>query len=346
MFYECIRGGTEEVISMELSIIIPIYNAEKYVLECLESIKINNKDSIEVLLIDDGSTDQSADICKRWCETHLNYHYHRKKNGGVSSARNKGIEIACGKYIMFLDADDKLAQDWQKKVILFLEKDYDFIAFSYSTLFSDGTVKKELFSKNQASVIKDKEQIMEILLTTPLLHTCWAKLFKKQIIQSGNIFFPKDVSIGEDYIFVLEYMQKSFKGLLVNDVLLYYRQVSDSAMRRFQYSARKDALIQLFLYVKEYAIHHQCQSMIDKLYVYYFRSFTKFMLDMSAGGTMKQCIRWTNDILSEKNIQMILSNVKKECIGSIKKLEWVFLKRKMVIPIVCYFKIKSIFMKR
>ena len=93
-----------------VSVIVPIYNAEEYLRDCLDSLVSQTvaQEKMQVLLIDDGSTDESADICMEYCALHSNFAYKRIENSGVSAARNCGLKMAEGKYIMYLDSDDKL----------------------------------------------------------------------------------------------------------------------------------------------------------------------------------------------------------------------------------------------
>ena len=95
----------------KVSVIVPVYNIEKYLLECLESIASQTLDNIQVLLIDDGSKDSSGQICRKYVSTHPNFEYYYKENGGTASARNTGLLHACGEYIGFVDSDDWIEPD-------------------------------------------------------------------------------------------------------------------------------------------------------------------------------------------------------------------------------------------
>lgn len=111
----------------KISVVIPVYNCGEYLEACVESLKKQTmrSDDFQIIFVNDGSTDNSAEICNSLAERNSNIVYFEKENGGVSSARNKGIELAKGKYILFLDADDTLTSDTLKKVYKFFEKHYD-----------------------------------------------------------------------------------------------------------------------------------------------------------------------------------------------------------------------------
>ncbi|MBQ8027245.1 MAG: glycosyltransferase family 2 protein [Clostridia bacterium] len=111
----------------KISVIIPVYNCEKYIKSCVESLKGQTmpSDEFQIVFINDGSPDNSGEICRSYSESEKNIVYFEKENGGVSSARNKGIELAEGKYIMFLDADDTLSKKSLQAVYNFFEAHYD-----------------------------------------------------------------------------------------------------------------------------------------------------------------------------------------------------------------------------
>lgn len=120
----------------KVSIIIPIYNSEEYIANTLNSLvnQIFDIDEMEVLMIDDGSVDRSAEICKKYAEKYSNFKLYQKENGGVSKARNFGIDKAQGKYIMYLDADDTYSCETVKNVVAFFDEHYDEIDVATFTL--------------------------------------------------------------------------------------------------------------------------------------------------------------------------------------------------------------------
>lgn len=184
-----------------ISIIVPIYNKEKYLRRCIESIINQSYANLEVILINDGSTDNSLKICKEY-ESDSRIKVIDKMNGGVSEARNIGIKSSHGEKILFIDADDYIENDYVEKISEFnedlvicgyyMEKDGKrTVMNSYDTLLS---TKSDIHKK-----VLDKKYIK--LLVTPYL-----KLFKRDIIEKFNIEFEKNISYGEDACFVFDYV--------------------------------------------------------------------------------------------------------------------------------------------
>ena len=128
-----------------LSIIIPVYNVEKYIYECLDSI-IYQKNCIndcEIILVNDGSTDSSGDICKKYAKKYKNIKYLSKKNGGLSDARNFGIENASGNYIWFIDSDDYIQKDCISKIVKAIKEKKTDVIVCQSKIVDDNNNKLE-----------------------------------------------------------------------------------------------------------------------------------------------------------------------------------------------------------
>lgn len=198
----------------KLSIIIPVYNAEKFLKKCLDSIMIYKNDFFEVIVVDDGSTDSSSMIYSQYSDIII----FKKKNGGVSSARNFGISKASGKYIMFVDSDDELNEDWFLKIKKNLEYNNDYYLFST-------TYKNELIN----------DSIYERILigNYNFLNSPWSKIYKKSIIDNCKIRFNERIINGEDFLFNLQYSLKCNNSRFVNDCIYKYRVTSISATKKF-----------------------------------------------------------------------------------------------------------------
>ena len=204
---------------IQLSIIVPMYNAENFIEECIESILSEAKNDIEVLLVNDGSTDNTAKKCEKYIINHsINYYY--KNNNGVSSARNFGLKKAKGKYIMFVDADDLLEKGWYSIISKYFESD-----------------SQEIFiSKNIDSKLKSKKNIVENILginnQCNFSSSC-SKLYKKEIIDKWNIKFREDIINGEDLLFNLQYFKKIENYDLVKYTFYKYKINYDSATHKY-----------------------------------------------------------------------------------------------------------------
>lgn len=171
-----------------ISIIIPVYNVENYLLDCLNSVIYQSEADVEVILIDDGSTDSSGALCDKYADEYDNIKVIHQENAGLSAARNAGIEIANGEYLTFLDSDDMLAPEFIKTA-LWLAETYkaDFVAFSNIRCDADTKWNKE-FSDKRAKKINaytnDTEKMKKFLIGSEIGTMAWAKIYRRELFAS------------------------------------------------------------------------------------------------------------------------------------------------------------------
>ena len=208
-----------------ISIIIPIYNAGKYLTQCLESIRTQTYRDFEVLLIDDGSTDNSAEICRKFASADNRFHYYHKKNGGVSSARNYGLLHAKGQWICFVDADDWTTPDYMQTITSW-HPEADITFFGVYTVNSDGSQA----TLTPLPVYTDRrEDIEEAIFSLrcgdlgDIFGWTWDKMFRADIIRQNNIRFPENICFREDELFTLEYCRYITSLRIISRPLYYYR---------------------------------------------------------------------------------------------------------------------------
>lgn len=189
--------------SPKISIIVPVYKVEKYLPECIDSILAQTFTEFELLLIDDGSPDKSGAICDEYASRDPRIRVFHKENGGVSSARNLGIEEAKGEWITFVDGDDYLKRNYldafkfkEKKADLYLQ---GYINYINGEIESGSSFSENYMTKNLLKVYIEGEK--KKLLNSPV-----CKIFSSTIIRQNNIQFDYNTSYGEDHIFVLDYI--------------------------------------------------------------------------------------------------------------------------------------------
>ncbi len=190
---------------VRLSIIIPVYNAEEYLDRCLESIFEQSFLSYEVILVDDGSSDSSPMICDRYSATDSRFRTIHKENGGVSSARNAGINLAKGEYLMFVDSDDALLPDALDRMMEGVV-DEDIIVGGY-TVFIGGIPGKEVLpKKNRSYRGEDLNSFFEdnIRKNCEMLDAPWSKIFRRKSV--GDLRFCENLSYAEDKLFVFSFL--------------------------------------------------------------------------------------------------------------------------------------------
>ncbi len=187
-----------------LSIIIPVYNAEEYLDRCLESIFEQSFPSYEVILVDDGSTDSSPLICDRYSATDSRFRTIHKKNGGVSSARNAGLNLAQGEYLMFVDSDDALLPDALDRMMEGVV-DEDVVIGGYTTFIGGVPSREVLPKKNRSYKGEEMNSFFEdnIRKNCEMLDAPWSKMFRRKTV--GNLRFNEQLCYAEDKLFVFSF---------------------------------------------------------------------------------------------------------------------------------------------
>lgn len=200
-----------------LSVIVPIYNSESFIKESIESILQCKSNEIELILIDDGSTDKSGNICDQYLKENYRVRVIHQKNLGVSSARNKGIDCAKGKYIMFVDSDDVL-YNWEFVLEHLCNKDIYYFSTS--------------ICKNC-----DKVQMLKYITGYNDKGICFAgpfsKIFKKQFLMEKKINFKSDLINGEDMFFNIMGLLECESYSIINRSFYKYRNIQGSATKKF-----------------------------------------------------------------------------------------------------------------
>ncbi len=218
----------KEINDSLVSIIVPVYNVEEYLPDCIESIINQIYKNIEIILIDDGSPDNSGLICDEYAKKDDRIKVIHKVNEGVSTGRNKGIEAAKGEFIVFVDSDDFLNPDSIEILVNKQAKnDFDFVCGKLKRITNEKSevpdiITGEYFNENVF------ESIFDILEVYGIMGPC-AKLFKTGIIKENELHFMEDVTFGEDSIFVLEYIEKSKSVAIINNVVYNYNCMNESS---------------------------------------------------------------------------------------------------------------------
>ena len=211
-----------------VSIIIPVYNEKNYLKKCLNSLIGQTYRNIEILLIDDGSSDDSLSVCQRYAEIDSRVKVIHKENGGVSSARNQGISMSKGEFICFVDADDWMDIDG---ILLLLNRMVeDKSDFCFGVAYAVGAIKNELYGVNQGMTVT-KDDIKGIIKYSDVLQTelgPWAKLFRKSVITNNNLCFPIDIAYGEDKVFLWQYLEHCKVLSAIPETVYYYSQLNPS----------------------------------------------------------------------------------------------------------------------
>jgi len=257
-----------------VSIIIPVYNTENYLGKCVESILTQTYTNLEIILVDDGSSDQSPVICDDLSRKYVQIKSFHKENGGASDARNYGLSMANGKYIMYLDSDDYWCNETglEKIIEIFManEKKIDFMIFNNCDFFqSDIDIKKRpLFPTFITEGIDKYAKFGGFADIGRFPVSTRTKFFKKVFLTDNNIHFIKG-HVGEDIPWFIEIVNKCVDFKVINEYFVYYRkQVQGAVTSSFSYKKYED-----LMFIVEnciYKIHTKQyeEKLIKSIYVF------------------------------------------------------------------------------
>ena len=220
---EYLANGMQKLENLKnetISLIIPIYNSEKYLNGLFSSIRRQTYTKLEIILIDDGSTDNSKNICKNFENNDARVKYYYKKNSGVSSARNMGLKKATGKYVCFIDSDDVLENEYCEKLLKAIQFNNSDFAFCGINEINDSQ-KNQYGGLNIYGNANDPNYFINIFnnFWFPVL---WNKIYKRSIVVNNNIRFSTSINYDEDTIFNFKYYENCRKINTISDCLYNY----------------------------------------------------------------------------------------------------------------------------
>jgi len=238
-------------MNTKVSIIVPVYNTSKYLCKCLDSLINQTVKDIEILVIDDGSKDNSAEIVKRYAEVDSRIKYYFKENGGLSSARNYGLEKAGGKYIGFVDSDDWIEEDMFQRLYEGAEKNQcDMSICGIRYVYDDGCEINQNLNIKEPAVVTGFEAFKKMLLGTEYKCHAVNKLYKKELFDN-SIRFPEG-KLFEDVATTYKLMLKADKVYLYDKKLYNYLQSRSGSIL---YNSFNQRMFNLMDYVMEIYNH-------------------------------------------------------------------------------------------
>ncbi|HZH58307.1 MAG TPA: glycosyltransferase [Metabacillus sp.] len=211
----------------KVSVIVPVYNCEKYLLKCLESICNQTYSNIEIIIVNDGSTDNTEKIIINMKEQEHRIIYYKQENSGPSEARNKGISLSKGEYLVFIDSDDTVEPSYIEMLLneMLISK-ADLICCGYKDISEFGIVNYSDFHFNNSATV---HSMMEMVCkgTGGVL---WSKIFKKEIISKHSLKMDKTIFMSEDLLFVLQYVTNCKSFGLINKYLYNYNRLNQGSI--------------------------------------------------------------------------------------------------------------------
>lgn len=212
----------------KVSVIVPIYNAQQYLKRCIDSLLKQSYTDMEIVLVDDGSTDDSARICKEYADKYERVQYICQENAGPDYARKKGVAVSTGEYLTFVDADDYVDYDMIRRLYWELtERDCDLVCSQVKRIDEKGRTWEETAVPQEGIFCETiQDGMYHFFVTRYLSGSYYAKLYRRELLQDYD--FVKDSLIGEDITAVLYAIQKAQKIYIMNESFYYYFWNGDS----------------------------------------------------------------------------------------------------------------------
>lgn len=216
-----------------VSVIIPAYNAEKYIIRCIDSVRNQTYDKLEIIIINDGSTDNTLHILRKVEKEDKRIIIYNKENEGVSRARNIGLSIAKGRYVYFIDSDDYLDKTAIEKLYVAInDNNADMSICGFNVVYENEIKKVSFIRKRNVCVIDEYLIEMSKKLYSVYYGALWNKLYDASIIREHAIRFKEDVSYGEDMLFNIDCLKHTYKVGIIDECLYSYYQENECSLTK------------------------------------------------------------------------------------------------------------------
>lgn len=292
-----------------ITIIIPVYNCEKYISRCMDSIINQNYNSVEIIIINDGSTDNTLEKCKKYDENYKNIRIINQTNRGVCYSRNIGIKNAQGKYILFIDADDYLLENSLNNIDELLESEFDIIKFSYIIKNKKSEQKIIFEEKTYDFNIDNKEIFFRKFLENSHENMVWGQLIKRSLL--NNITFKENLFYAEDFLFNYELYNQA-KNIKYTEKIIYnYEKNDDSITMNFKNKKILKKIDNLIYVFEKLILENEITSIRKYLEVKFLKEVIPqiMMLVFENGIPKKHIIQQYRNILEKDLFTSIFSNI-------------------------------------
>ncbi len=320
----------------KISIIIPVYNAEQYIDNCLKSLIEQTYKNIEIILVDDGSKDSSYDICLEYSKKYNFIKTFHKTNGGPSSARNFGINKASGDYICFVDSDDTVSEYYIEKL---LENKEDIVLGGFIELINEN--KKNVKMCNSIQMFKDEEIYIKFLEASEsdIFNSPWCKLYKRNIIEKNKLRYDESLRMGEDLEFNINYLKYCKSMIIIPDCLYYYnKNVVGSLTKKFEITRWNTEKKIYYEYKKIYELNNLYINYKSNIDCMLLQGAKKTIYILCASNTKyDESIKYINDIVNDVEMRKVVNYIKPK--NKMNKILLFLIKNRMITLIYMMFKL-------
>ncbi len=312
MAAQCVRL---KAVKMEglVSVIVPVYNVKKYLKRCVDSILQQSYQTFELILVDDGSTDGSYELCDEFAATDSRIKVMHKKNTGVSAARNDGIDLSEGTYLAFIDGDDWVEVDYLKRLVkAIVDNEADEAAVGFKYVYENGNSKLSPIcdSMDVLSNMEALDQAMDPV--RPWVGFAWGKLVKSSKIKKNSIKYDSCISLCEDSLFNYTVLQHVNKVVKIPDILYnyYIRNTSATRMASSNYKSLRskiDAFTKAAEIAENFGRGGQFQTRVnnalfDAIVSYLAAMFSSVVYDKNVVHDMKMRLKSARPFVNLKNL--------------------------------------------
>ena len=322
---------------MQLSIIIPVYNVEKYIGRCLESLVTQLVEGCEVIIINDGSKDSSGDILDSYAEKYSQIQVFHIPNGGVSNARNLALEKACGEFVWFIDSDDYVEETAVQRVLGAIEKYQTADLFIYDAIVVNEKNErtKDLTCNVACGKPLESTSNRELILANTSL---WNRIYRRDVITKEGLMFETNITIAEDLLFNYQYLLACRNIYYLNETVYFYVERKNSAMSGAGKNRDVQKVFEILLeYYKEKGVYQTFQEEIEYLVIYHYFLVTSVRI-LRCGLGREECSK-VQDWFQQQNIRVSFKN---SYVGNMKKSHKLLI---VLLKLRCY-KLISMMFKR
>lgn len=218
---------------MDISVIIPIYNVEQYLKRCIDSVLRQKEVSLEVILVDDGSTDSSGKICDEYASNNQNIKCLHIANSGPSTAKNAGYDLALGNYVAFIDSDDEIKPDMFRTMLGSGYRNHaDIVCCNYIQVDEEGNLTHTEHT-GQEYVLDQDEALKAILIKDKIYSQCWTKIYKREMLESNHIRNTEGLKTEEDFIYNIQAFACSQTVCIIDKPLYIYTHRNQSLSKDY-----------------------------------------------------------------------------------------------------------------
>lgn len=232
----------------EISVIIPVYNTEKYLEKCINSVLKQSFQQFEIILVEDGTKDNAAKICDLYVQKDSRVRVIHQENCGLALSRRNGVRIARGKYVIFLDSDDWIDEEMLNALYQSIEeKKADMVCSQFKRVFSDGTEKKVTFKFSDIVCDELDSMVYHMHVTRYINTAAWAKLIKRELI--NKVFFPDNLAIGEEHNMVSQLLWNASRVVII-DAAYYNYYIRNNSISHAGYNQKYENSLENYIKIE------------------------------------------------------------------------------------------------